>query len=191
MKFSLLFGLALAVQITAAHAQAVVQAPIDLKTDQVVSFKNGRMHIIDFYAIRKIGNPGQQLHIKIIQTKTADSNQSCGTLNTKFIRFEGDGGQIDIPMASFLEFVGAANYYTKFRDRWESMTQGKTKRLEYQFSDDEIFSIVGNKDDLSMTLRKKDGMIFSTKDLRVMSSFTDGINETRKFAETHAFDECL
>lgn len=176
-----------------AFAQATVSSAIDLKSQQLITFKSGKLFVRDTYLVRKVavGSSGANLELNVVQDKIVESNQSCGQLSRRYVQIGGTGSSVEIDASLFNEFVAAANYYSKFRDNWESIRSGKKKIFEYQFGDDSALSIVGNRDDLEMRLRSKSGLVMGTKDLRTMATFSENVNAVQKFISTHTFDECL
>jgi hypothetical protein len=116
--------------------------------------------------------------------------------HSRFVRLqisENTDAGVNISASKFGEFVAATNYYTKFRDNLETLQTGKRKIFEYLFGDDSKFVMMGDKNNVAMELsdKKEKAIIFSTKDLRIINSFSDNINSAQKFLASHKFEECL
>lgn len=190
--------LALTILASAASAQ-----DIDLKSQQQVTFRDGKMFVTDSYDRETVKlDDKASAKIFVIQHKAVGDNQSCGQIADRYVRIGGPTGSIiDMPAKSFTEFASASNYFSKYRENWENLRLRKGKRLLYKFGakGGDSLMMEGNRDDLVLSLKTtvetQAGAnvvtVFSTKDLRGMSSFADAVNAVQKFSDTHKFEECL
>lgn len=171
---------------------------VNLKKQSEVIFKDGLMFVVDTYSREKLAIENAQITISVLQTKNVINNQSCGALAGRIVRISSNSRNADLREAQFDEFVAAVNYFTSYRDVWDGIDRNKGKILHYQFNKkpnaDEysgLFRMTGDRETLSMTLQESSNVVFSTKDLRVMSNFSDAVNSVKRFVGSYKFLECL
>ena len=128
MKKSSLFFLFCLVGVSPSHSQN-----IDLKSQTQVIFREGQLYIVDIYEREKISFGTNVLNISLLQFKSVENNQTCGTLTDRRVRLSSGNQVIELRQTQFEEFLGATNYFSKFVDSWESMRSKKQKFLRYQF----------------------------------------------------------
>jgi hypothetical protein len=180
---------------TLLYGQATVQleSTFDLKSVQLVKIVDGKLTVTDVYTVKELTiSNSSHLQFLVVQIRTVDNSQSCGTLYSRFVRLrisENRDAGVDISASKFGEFVAATNYYTKFRDNLETLQTGKRKIFEYVFGDDDKFVMMGDKNNVAMELsdKKEKANIFSTQDLKIINSFSDDINSVQKFLASHKF----
>jgi hypothetical protein len=198
LKTFLTFGLCCVGTVVYGQATIEMESNFDLKSVQLVKFTEGKLSIMDVYTVKELALSNNiQMKFLVVQTRTADNTQSCGTLAYRYVRLminrSSDDG-IEIPASKYNEFVTAINYMTKFRDNFEKIQTGKLKMFEYSFGDDRL-NMMGDKNEVGMELSTKKEKVMvsvlSTKDLKVINSFSDNINSVQKFMASHKFDECL
>jgi hypothetical protein len=142
-----------------------MESTFDLKSVQMVKIVDGVLTITDVYTVKELAiSNNNVLQFFVVQIRTVDNSQSCGTLNSRFVRLhsrEDPDGGVDIPVSKFNEFVAATNYYTKFRDNLETLRTGKTKIFEYSFGGENKLGMIGDKNDVGMELSaKKERLLF-------------------------------
>jgi len=180
----------------ASTAVSVAQE-LDLKTQTQIQFRTGRMYIVDTYERARLSVGTSSVLISVLQYRLAESNTSCGSLTERRVRISSQALHLDIDAKQFDEFVGAVNYLSKYQESWENMRARKSKSFSYFFNADEkrevydALELTGDRENLALSLKQKRGLLFSTRDLRVVISFNESINATKKFIDNHNFNECL
>src|ERR1035438_4684002 len=79
---------------TALYGQTTIQmeSTIDLKSVQLVKIVDGKLSITDVYTVKELAiSSSSQLQFLVVQTRTVDNSQSCGTLYSRFVRLHKIG----------------------------------------------------------------------------------------------------